>query len=135
MSKQFAITAKKTRKPISDKHYLDFLDRTKDLGEIGNVNLETTKGLHVHFVLKCNSLRYRDVYPSKVGWSIKIVPIFNKDGWVKYVRKDHLINKDLNKCVQKYNESDSPIDMEYCEPVPPKKSLFKRIKHDDVSNK
>ncbi len=85
----YAITMKKTRKPVTKQHYFDYLDKIKDLGDIGNVNFETTRGLHVHFILKTKTrLNYQKLRPTRRGWNAKAVPIYDERGWIQYVRKD-----------------------------------------------
>lgn len=120
----YAITAKKTRKPISKEHYLDYLDHISDLGKVGNVNFETTKGLHTHFILKTKTkLDYNDLRPTKYGWNVKAIPIYDRKGWLKYIRKDNEQNKELNKDVKEEYEEDEYID----DPLPfkmPTKKMF-----------
>lgn len=87
--KVYAVTAKKTRNPITKQHYLDLLDYYKDLGIVANVAFETTRGLHVHFMLKTSStLDYTKLKPTKYGWNVKAIPIYDYNGWIKYCRKD-----------------------------------------------
>ena len=94
----FAVTSRKTNKPISKIHYLDYLNACTDKGKIANVNFETTRGLHCHFIIKSdNDLKHNDLRPTKRGWNVKVVPIYNMNGWIKYCRKDHEENKDLNE--------------------------------------
>lgn len=86
---EYAITARKTNKPILREHYYDYLDKLTDLGEIGNVNFETTKGIHLHFLIKTkNKVPFSDFRPSKRGWNVKAIPIYNKRNWIAYTRKD-----------------------------------------------
>lgn len=93
----YAVTVKKTRRPQTKQHYLDYLDRLGDYGEIGNVRFETTRGLHVHFSMVTNErLDYRVLKPEPKGWNAKAVPIYNRKGWIRYVRKDEEKNRDLN---------------------------------------
>lgn len=123
MNYQYAITAKKTRKPISQTHYLDYLDYITDLGKVGNVNFETTKGLHTHFILKCEEkLDYRKLKPTQYGWNVKAVPIYNRKGWIKYCRKDNLKNTHLQELVPTKYINKREEEEEYI--IPPY-SLFK----------
>lgn len=93
----YAITARKTNKPISKVHYLDYLNKLTDIGAVGNVNFETTRGLHCHFIIKTISKTSFDKFrPTKRGWNVKAVPIYDRKGWIRYCRKDHEENKELN---------------------------------------
>lgn len=85
----YAITAKKTRKPVSQEHYENYLSYCTDLGEVGNVNYERTRGLHIHFIIKTERLDYKRLKPTKYGWSVKAVPIYNYQGWIQYIEKDN----------------------------------------------
>lgn len=110
---RYAMTAKKTRKPISSQHYLDYLDYCSDLGKVGNVNFEDTRGLHIHFVLDTkDKLDYRKLTPTKYGWNIKAVPIYNPKGWKLYCRKDYEKNKELNELVKGYETDDTIISID-----------------------
>lgn len=94
---EYAITAKKTRNPVLKEHYLDYLDYLTDKGTVADVYFETTRGLHCHFKLRCISkLDYNILKPTKYGWNVKAVPIYNKSGWLKYCRKDFIKNQELN---------------------------------------
>lgn len=94
----YAITSKKTRQPVSQQHYLDYLDSLSDLGTVYNLVFETTRGLHCHYVLKTNDdLDYRKLYKTKYGWNHKSVKLYNPKGWTKYCRKDYHENKELNE--------------------------------------
>lgn len=85
----YAVTARKTTKPITKEHYFDYLDKIGDLGEIGNVNFEAKKGLHVHFILDSGKkVSYSKFRPTKRGWNVKAVPIYDKKYWIAYSRKD-----------------------------------------------
>lgn len=85
----YAITARKTTKPITKQHYLDYLDKISDLGNVGNVNFETTRGLHLHFQIKCKErIPFPKFRPTKRGWNVKAVPIYNMKSWEQYCRKD-----------------------------------------------
>lgn len=123
MKFSYAITAKKTRKPITKTHYLDYLDYLTDHGKVGNVNFETTKGLHTHFVLKCDEqLDYNKLKPTKHGWNVFAVPLYNRKGWIRYIRKDNEDNKELNRDVKELYEED-----EYIEDIEPFKMPTKRL--------
>ena len=88
----YAITSVKTRNPKSREHYIDYLNALTDDGVVSNVNFETTRGLHIHYILTTTyELKPHHLYKTKHGWNHKIVPIFNKAGWVRYSEKD--INK------------------------------------------
>jgi len=85
----YAVTSKKTRAPIMQEHYLDYLDSLADDYSIMNVNFETTRGLHCHYMLVSEKpLDYKTLYKTKFGWSHRAVPIFNRSGWEQYIRKD-----------------------------------------------
>lgn len=99
----YAITAKKTRQPITVEHYKDYLDYLGDLGEVANVKFEQTRGLHIHFVLRTKErLDYRLLLPTKYGWNVKSVPIYNLRGWDLYCRKDVQFNEPNNKYIEKF---------------------------------
>lgn len=87
--KYFAITLKKTRNPIRAVDYFDYLDVLKGMYDVNNVNFEDTKGLHCHFIIKSRQgINFKDLYLQKYGWSLRVVPIYDLDGWKKYIRKD-----------------------------------------------
>lgn len=118
--KSYAITVKKTRKPILREHYLDYLDKLSDTGEIGNVNFETTKGMHIHFIIKTKgTLDYSKLYPTKYGWNAKAVSLFNRGGWIRYCRKDQSINQEINtpkvypEDSEEYIDKDDPNNFPY----------------------
>lgn len=89
MTHTYAITAKKTRKPITQEHYENYLSYLSDMGDVGNLHYENKKGLHIHFVLKTNKLlNYNKLKPTKYGWNIRAVPVYNPEGWNSYCKKD-----------------------------------------------
>lgn len=111
--KRYAITTKKTRQPVSQQHYLDYLDSLSDLGTVMNVVFETTRGLHVHYVLETEyELSSKDsrLYKTKFGWNHLSVPVWHAKGWTRYCRKDYENNLDLNSII-KYSELDFKVDM------------------------
>lgn len=119
---EYAITAKKTRRPCTRTHYLDYLDYLSDHGKIGNVNFEITRGLHIHFIIKCDKrLDYNLLKPTKKGWNTKAVPVYARKGWIKYSRKDNekAPNKIFNKDVPYPSDDASLIT-----PFNNNKSLF-----------
>lgn len=125
----YAITMRKTRKPITKQHYLDYLNYCTDLGDVGNVNFEQTKGMHIHFMLKTKkTINYNKLRPTKRGWNCKVVPIFNKRGWIKYCKKDNANNEELNKEVHKQYENAE--EEEYIEM--PTKNLFRCCNNNTV---
>lgn len=86
---EYAVTARKTRKPVLKEHYEDYLGYIGDIGEIGNVNFETTRGIHCHFILRTKKkLNYKQLRPTKYGWNVKAVPIYDREGWISYSEKD-----------------------------------------------
>ena len=88
--KQYAVTARKTNKPITEQHYQDYLRSISGKGEIGNVNYENKRGLHVHFVIESDSIiNFNTLRPTKRGWMVKVVPIYNMKGWISYINKPH----------------------------------------------
>lgn len=95
---EYAITARKTNKPITKTHYYDYLDKLSDLGDIGNVNFEDHRGLHLHFLLKSkDKVPYAKFRPTKRGWNVKAIPIHDKRNWISYCRKDRFQgNNDLD---------------------------------------
>jgi len=100
---EYAITAKKTRKPVNIDEYANYLTYLKDMFTVGNVHIETTRGLHIHFLLTSEkSICYKDLYIQNHGWSIRAVPIYNRKGWNAYSSKDLLKNYALtNALLQK----------------------------------
>lgn len=111
---RFAITSKKTRNPISQEHYLDYLDSLSELGTVMNVAFETTRGLHVHFVLETvHDLSKKDskLYRTKYGWNHLAVPVYYQTGWTNYSRKDFKKNKELNEQSKRYADDDFSDDM------------------------
>lgn len=114
---EYAITTRKTRQPITRQHYEDYLNHLGDrdrmnyydkasekvirkggLGDVGNVNYEEERGLHVHYLLRTDRpITSDNLYtysPSKYGWNHKAVPIFNRDGWIAYCEKGIKKNED-----------------------------------------
>lgn len=91
----YALTLKKTRKPILLTDYEDYLTWLQDRGyKVTEVNYEDTKGLHVHFILSAPAeLIYGQLKRDPYGWSIRFVPIYNRTGWMKYITKD--TNRDV----------------------------------------
>lgn len=86
---RYAVTVRKTRKPMIIDSYFDYLDALSDHCTILNVNFEETRGLHVHFTCESNRpMVYSDFIFTKYGWNVKFVPIYNLHGWFKYCRKD-----------------------------------------------
>lgn len=104
----YAVTSKKTRQPVTQQHYLDYLDSLKDEYAIYNVNFETTRGLHVHYMLTSHTkLDFKDLYKTKYGWNHKAVPIYNRTGWESYIRKDYELERSTaNIYKQNYNDPD-----------------------------
>lgn len=130
---EYAITVKKTRKPVSHQHYCDYLDKMKDFGKVGNVYFELTHGLHLHYKIRTDErLDYKKMYkPAKHGWNIKAVPVWNPEGWHKYCRKDH--DKQTQELKELHTKYDSD---EYIEDVIMKKRfkgpVFKKYKKPDI---
>lgn len=91
----YALTLRKTRKPILLSDYTRELDYLKDLGyDVKDVNYEDTKGLHVHCVVRSDSvIVYDDKKFKRRGWNYYFKPIFYHKGWIKYATKD--ISKDI----------------------------------------
>lgn len=129
---EYAITSRKTRQPITVEHYEDFLSHLGDisrndeydgrgrrirvggLGDVGNVNYEEEKGLHVHYILKTNRpITSNDLYKYHAphGWNHKAIPIFNRRGWLAYIRKNQRPPEELE-----HPETDNII--------PPRRKLF-----------
>lgn len=127
----YAVTVKKVRKPISIAHYTDYLSWLSQFGEIGNVNFETTRGLHVHFEFMAKKIfQRRDWYEyEKHGWNVRAVPVYFRHGWTKYSEKDsHLSDSKENKkeYERKFLNDDEPSEDETGETddVLPTKKLF-----------
>lgn len=107
--KDLAVTVKKTRKPIEIQNYIDYLKYIKPQFNIQNVNIETTRGYHLHFIIKSDTdINFKDLYPSKYGWNIKAVPIYNREGWIKYCEKDFIKNLH-NRRLLLQEESDEEV--------------------------
>lgn len=120
---EYAITVKKTRKPVSHQHYCDYLDKMKEKGQIGNVYFELTRGLHLHYTLRSDKpIDCKKPYkPSKHGWNIWSVPIYNSQGWNTYCRKDH--DDQVKELKELHSNYDSD---EYIEQIiPTKEKRFK----------
>lgn len=118
--KDLAVTVKKTRKPIEIQHYIDYLKFLKPQFNIQNVNIEDTRGYHLHFIIKSDTdINYKDLYPSKYGWNVKAIPIYNREGWVKYCEKDLLKNLHNRRILlqqKEYEPTDTEIEwVEECE--------------------
>jgi len=104
---EYAVTLKKTRSPILDSDYFNYLDYLNEMFSLSNVNFESTKGLHCHFILEsAQALNYQDLYIHKYGWSIKAIPIYNRERWIKYCKKDLKDNKQINKKYKKHIASE-----------------------------
>lgn len=86
----YAITLKKTRKPILLSDYEVYLKWLTDKGyKVEDIHYETTKGLHCHFILDSPAeVCYSHLKRDKFGWNIKHVPIYYRKGWEEYIRKD-----------------------------------------------
>lgn len=85
----YAVTVRKTRGVVTRSHYEGYLSWLSQRGIIGNVNYESTRGLHVHFLIDAwQRLDKRDFLYEPRGWSIRHVPIWDRKGWVKYCEKD-----------------------------------------------
>lgn len=113
---EYAITVKKTRKPVNIDEYANYLNYIKDMFTFGNVHIETTKGLHIHFLLTSQKrITYSDLYIQKHGWSIRAVPIYNRQGWTAYSSKDFLKNYALtNALLNKVNKpAYEPTEQDY----------------------
>jgi len=91
----YALTIKKTRlSPLRSDYeeYFKYLEEAWDY-HIGCVNFETTKGLHVHCLLRSSvPLLKKDpsLYRDQHGWNILCVPIFYEKGWIAYSTKDQV---------------------------------------------
>lgn len=100
---EYAVTSKKTRNPIVLDDYFSYLEYLKQYGEISNVFVETTKGLHIHYVLTMDKrLDYNLLKHVKYGWSHKAVPIYNKQQWLMYIKKDSTKNEELNYKIREF---------------------------------
>lgn len=87
--KTYALTIKKTRKPITLDLYEDYLSWLSGKCEVANINYEDTRGLHVHCVIRTSDeFQFSDLKIVPHGWSFKMVPIYNLAGWIKYSEKD-----------------------------------------------
>lgn len=107
--KDYAVTVKKTRKPIEIKNYIDYLKFISPQFNVQNVNIEDTRGYHLHFIIKSDSvIDFKGLYPAKYGWNIKCIPIYNRNGWIKYCEKDFMKNLH-NRRLLLQEESDEEI--------------------------
>lgn len=125
MKFEYAVTMKKTRNPVSKQHYCDALDRLRGMYKVGNVHMESTRGLHCHFVIKSDfQIKYTEIAPSKRGWNVKAVPLYNRRGWDKYCRKDHdkyNPNIDFHDSYEEFIEDDEQLKVM-------KASVFKKYR-------
>ena len=93
--KVYAITARKTNKPITQAHYEDYLNAISDKGSVGNVRYEEKRGLHCHYTIKSdNIINYNTMRPTKRGWNVKVVPVYNMEGWISYINKHSCEDKE-----------------------------------------
>lgn len=88
MSHYYALTLRKTRKPIKLSDYEQHIkELTEKRLEVLDVNYEDTKGLHLHCVIASpHELNYNN-FKSR-GWNYLFKPIFYHRGWIKYCTKD-----------------------------------------------
>jgi len=56
--------------------------------DIYNVNYEDTKGLHVHCIIESDAFVDLKAIIPPHGWNYKVVPLYNRVGWIKYSEKD-----------------------------------------------
>lgn len=121
---EFALTVKKTRKPVTEQHYYDYLNYLSDyVTDIGNVRFEKTRGLHIHCIIKTDKyFDFKLLKPEKFGWNAMAVPIYNRAGWIRYARKDEKENG-----IPEHEYKDDLIDddiQEHIENPLPTKKLF-----------
>lgn len=111
--KVYALTVKKTRKPITLALYEDYLTWLSKKVHVGNVNYEDTRGLHIHLVIQSEEeFPYNELKMEKYGWSYKMVPIYNHDGWIHYIEKDTKKDIKLEHMLQELHENDPRTESE-----------------------
>jgi len=111
----YAITMRKTKNP-SKVTELDYARQMTYFSEsmqciFDDVVYETTSGLHLHGIVRV-PICYPFTRFRVRGWSIRLEEIYDLAGWLKYIRKDQLLEDD---------GIDSPIDNDFKMPT---KKLF-----------
>lgn len=87
----YAITVKKTRGKPEVADYESYLSWLGERVVVYDVNYEFTRGLHIHFIIDTrHKLQRKDasLYRDRYGWNILAVPIYNIEGWERYIHKD-----------------------------------------------
>lgn len=80
----WGLTIKKTRKPIWLSDYQQLLNELPMVKQ--KIHYEDTRGLHCHLILSGTTIDYNDF--KRRGWSFKIEPIYDQEGWRRYCAKD-----------------------------------------------
>lgn len=105
--KLYALTVKKTRKPITLDLYEDYLTWLATKAEVSNINYEDTRGLHVHCLITApDDFQYNDLKILPFGWSFKMVPIYDLMGWLSYSEKDRNKHVRENLIMEELHEND-----------------------------
>lgn len=108
MNYHYALTVKKTRGEKLLLHYDDWILQNEKRGyTISNINYEITKGLHFHAIISANKrISYDDLKTSPHGWNFKLVPLYNKAGWLDYAEKDANLDVRVQQMLQELDEQD-----------------------------
>lgn len=113
----YAITMRKSKSPkkVTQETYEKQMQYFRDQMQcvFSDINYELTAGLHLHALIKVPTC-YPFTRFRVRGWSIKLVEIYDLDGWIKYINKDKEVD----------NDCDSPIDVDF---TMPSKKLFRPI--------
>lgn len=87
----YAVTVKKTRGTPVLSDYESYLSWLGERVVIYDVNYEFTRGMHIHFIISsATKLERKDpsLYRDRYGWNILALPIYNVEGWRRYIYKD-----------------------------------------------
>lgn len=90
----YALSIRKTRgtKDVSDyeAYIATMLYKNKSVVNMGHY-YEYTEGLHVHMLLYKHgqgTLSHNDCKVVKYGWHVYLEPVYNLQGWKRYITKD-----------------------------------------------
>jgi len=91
MPVQYAITIRRTTNPKSATQdtYLNFMQRYIDKYgvQFRGTYYENTGGLHVHSTVYVSDTFNPILFRTR-GWNVKLVAVFNEEGWDNYKQKD-----------------------------------------------
>jgi len=106
-----ALTLRKTRKPVTLPYYKEQLKLIGQHVDIYNVNYEDTKGLHVHCIIESDEFVDLKAIIPPHGWNYKVVPLYNRVGWIKYSEKDkdkHVLQNHFNEQINEELYEENP---------------------------